>query len=446
MKWVGLFAVALVGLYTLEDLWNMFGDLSMKKTTYVGHWIARSICLIFIPAAIYMLSFAAHFHILSKSGPGDANMSSLFQAHLEGNKLSESPIGMYAYKEQSLFLIPSAETRILVYFFFLDVAYNSTVTIKNHAFGGGLLHSHIQTYPEGSKQQQVTTYNFKDANNLWSIQHAHDQGDVKEGDPIQFIKDGDVVRLVHVLTRQNLHSHMVEAPITSSQFEVSGHGAKTGASLGDDWRVEIIDKHHENLKSLMTRFRLRHVELGCLLAADNVRLPQWGFRQVEVTCDKDNRVNDHHTWWNIEEHTNEHCKYSLLSLFVQNYCAGLTVSYSLYLVPPPPKNAYKSNFFKDFKTLNNAMWLSNNALIPDPDKDDILTSSPWQWPLTTVGLRMCSWGDTSVKFYLLGNPSVWWPSFASLIAFLLLCAVYDIRARRQLYSCMSLGTVYIEYL
>lgn len=101
-------------------------------------------------------------------------------------------------------------------------------------------------------------------------------------------------------------------------------------------------------------------------------------------------------------------------------------------------HAYKSNFFDDFKTLNAAMWLSNNALVADPDKDDILTSSPWQWPLTTAGLRMCSWGDKSIKFYLLGNPSVWWPSFVSVFVFLFTCAVYDVRARRQLCN-LSLG-------
>lgn len=31
VKWVGLFATALVGLYTIEDLWDKFGDLRMPK-------------------------------------------------------------------------------------------------------------------------------------------------------------------------------------------------------------------------------------------------------------------------------------------------------------------------------------------------------------------------------------------------------------------------------
>lgn len=31
VKWVGFFVTALVGLYTIEDLWNKFGDLKMPK-------------------------------------------------------------------------------------------------------------------------------------------------------------------------------------------------------------------------------------------------------------------------------------------------------------------------------------------------------------------------------------------------------------------------------
>ena len=31
VKWVGMFGTALVGLYTIETLWNMFGDLKMPK-------------------------------------------------------------------------------------------------------------------------------------------------------------------------------------------------------------------------------------------------------------------------------------------------------------------------------------------------------------------------------------------------------------------------------
>lgn len=44
-----------------------------------------------------MLSFSIHFSILTNSGPGDAQMSSLFQAGLRGNDFSENPLGLLKY-------------------------------------------------------------------------------------------------------------------------------------------------------------------------------------------------------------------------------------------------------------------------------------------------------------------------------------------------------------
>lgn len=84
----------MVGVYTLEELWELFGDPQLSITVYAAHWVARAITLIAVPMAVYVACFKAHFAVLSKSGPGDNQMSSLFQAQLEGNKFGESPLGM----------------------------------------------------------------------------------------------------------------------------------------------------------------------------------------------------------------------------------------------------------------------------------------------------------------------------------------------------------------
>lgn len=76
------------------------------------------------------------------------------------------------------------------------------------------------------------------------------------------------------------------------------------------------------------------------------------------------------------------------------------------------------------------MMTSNNALVPDPDKQDDLASKFWQWPILNVGLRMCSWDDNTVKYFLLGNPLVYWGSTASLGVILLITVVYLLRWQR----------------
>ena len=84
------------------------------QSTLSAHLFTRIVGLIVIPFLIYMLSFALHFAILNKSGPGDAQMSSLFQANLRGTNVGkDSP---------------------------LEIAYGSRATLKNMGYGGGLLH------------------------------------------------------------------------------------------------------------------------------------------------------------------------------------------------------------------------------------------------------------------------------------------------------------------
>ncbi|KIJ44250.1 glycosyltransferase family 39 protein [Sphaerobolus stellatus SS14] len=386
VKWVGLFVTLLVGAYTIEDLWEKFGDLRMPIRTYINHWIARGICLIVVPAIVYMASFKIHFLILNHSGPGDAQMSSLFQANLVGNDFAQNP---------------------------LEVAFGSKVTLKNVGYGGGLLHSHVQTYPVGSEQQQITCYHYKDNNNEWFIKQPWGELPVDPNGELRFLKNGDVVRLVHSATTRNLHSHTMAAPITKLNYEVSCYGNSTIGDSNDHWVVEVVDDLHrgspdkfERIHSLTTQMRFRHQTLGCYLRAANAVLPQWGFKQIEVSCDKENNRKDPHTYWNVESHWNDR-------------------------LPPGEQSLYKSPFFRDFWHLNIAMMTSNNALVPDPDKEDVLASKPIDWPVLRLGLRMCGWGDHQIKYYLLGTPIIWWGGTFSLIFAIFALGVYLLRMQRR---------------
>jgi dolichyl-phosphate-mannose-protein mannosyltransferase len=118
---------------------------------------------------------------------------------------------------------------------------------------------------------------------------------------------------------------------------------------------------------------------------------------------------------------------------------------NILLVPPGDPGSYKSPFIKDFIHLNVAMMTSNNALIPDPDKQDDLASKFWEWPILHVGLRMCSWDDKTVKYFLLGNPIVYWGSTASLGIFGLLFLWYLIRWQRGYHELSQPDIDHIHY-
>jgi dolichyl-phosphate-mannose--protein O-mannosyl transferase len=238
------------------------------------------------------MSFKLHFMILNRSGPGDAQMSSLFQAHLRGNDFAQSP---------------------------LEIAYGSKLTLKNYGYGGGLLHSHVQTYPVGSLQQQVTCYHYKDDNNNFYIYPPWGGKPVDPDAELEYVRDGDVLRIVHVPTTRNIHSHTVPAPMTKENYEVSAYGNLTVGDVHDHWVVEVVDdmilgkkKNVDKIHALTTRMRFRHQVLGCYLKAANVPLPQWGWKQIEVTCDKQNNPADAHTWWNVESHWNDRRKRAIV--------------------------------------------------------------------------------------------------------------------------------------
>ena len=168
----------------------------------VKHFLARALCLIGLPFVLYAAIFCVHLRVLHLSGPGDLYYSSRFQTTLQGNPLQN----MTGPRE---------------------VAYGAVIKIKNDIVGGAFLHSHKHLYPEGigARHQQVTTYLLKDGNNNWIIKRADQPAPSHDStDPIDYVRNGDLVRLQHKTTGRNLHSHRHKAPMTRRHFQVTGFG------------------------------------------------------------------------------------------------------------------------------------------------------------------------------------------------------------------------------
>eukprot|EP01039_Chlorochromonas_danica_P006549 gene6549-7225_t len=104
-----------------------------------------------------------------------------------------------------------------------------------HKETGGNLHSHSINWGSGSGQQSVTAHkSSNDRSSLWLIKEAYGDHVCAIGTAL---KCGDMIRLEHVDTGRNLHSHLFRAPL-SGQQEVSGFGENGNGDTGDNWQIQ----------------------------------------------------------------------------------------------------------------------------------------------------------------------------------------------------------------
>ncbi|KAJ1998292.1 hypothetical protein GGI04_005068, partial [Coemansia thaxteri] len=384
-KWVGLFLIATIGVWTLKDLWEKLGDLSITPAQYFKHFVARAVALIVVPVVVYLFWFQIHFMALHKSGDGNAFMSPEFQNSLDGVSLGHTP---------------------------RDIYFGSRIRIRHDATNAGYLHSHLSNYETGSKQQQITLYGFRDDNNYWVITRtdADEEAFQNSTDPhaLQQIKDGDIVRLMHWRTHRRMHSHNERPPVTTNDYqnEVSGYGWEGfKGDSNDHWRVQILEgdssipDSKKKLMAIHSKFRLIHVNQRCALFSNRKKLPKWAHEQVEVTCMKSAKFPK--TLWRIESNVNENI----------------------------PKDAPLAEYRRPgliakVMEANSVMWRVNNGLT----KSHPYESRPHTWPWMRRG--MAFWGGDTRGIYLLGTPILWWMSFGAVIIFAGVQVVLFFRDRR----------------
>lgn len=83
-----------------------------------------------------------------------------------------------------------------------------------------------------------------------------------------------MVRLTHLKTRRNLHSHGIPAPLSRHNNEVSGFGDDGDGDAGDNWRVECwpragSEEAPERLWTSAALVRFLHVDTKAHLAGSS---------------------------------------------------------------------------------------------------------------------------------------------------------------------------------
>ena len=163
---------------------------------------------------------------------------------------------------------------------------------------GYRLHSHDIKYGGGSGQQSVTGVSkADDPNSFWIVKEGHEEEPCQQG---KVILNGNTIRLQHVVTGTNLHTHEFPAPLSGSAgFEVSAYGHNGSGDFGDNWVLELIDAKEWTRGSL---FKLKNQQTGNYLVMDpNKAYGRPIAGQLEVkTVVKSRSVNDDAKWYSEE--------------------------------------------------------------------------------------------------------------------------------------------------
>uniref|UniRef100_A0ACB8G6L5 Uncharacterized protein n=1 Tax=Sphaerodactylus townsendi TaxID=933632 RepID=A0ACB8G6L5_9SAUR len=163
------------------DKYEEHNYIGMRGVVLAKHFLARVLCLILLPLALYTAQFAVHFAVLNRSGPGDGFFSSGFQSRLIGNNLHNVSVPEY-HSDPS---------------FPVEFVKHGDIVRLEHKETSRNLHSHQHEAPLTRKHLQVTGYGINgtgDSNDFWRVEVVGR----KAGKHIKVLRSQ--IRLIHLAT------------------------------------------------------------------------------------------------------------------------------------------------------------------------------------------------------------------------------------------------------
>lgn len=387
-KYVGVFTFFSIGVPVAIDLWALL-DIKRKGRPltlieFAQHVVARIFGLLVVPFFLYLFWFQVHFTILTKSGPGDEFMTPEFQETLSDNSMTANSIG-------------------ILYFDALTIRHKETKTY---------LHSHPDVYPlrydDGrisSQGQQVTGYPHNDTNNQWQIIPAVINVDLPEPPPV---KNGDLVKLRHIVTDSYLLSHDVASPTfpTNQEFTTVKFDVAEGERFNDTlFEIKIENgKVGSDFRTRASHFKLIHHPTRVAMWTHTTPLPDWAYQQAEINGNKNTQASSN--VWYVEDLPQIDPTSPRLSI--------------------EPRKPTPMSFLAKYVELQRSMFFHNNALTSSHP----YASFPVQWPFLLRGVSFWTENDTRRQIYFLGNPVGWWLASTLLGVFAGLLGADQLSQRR----------------
>lgn len=172
------------------------------------------------------------------------------------------------------------------------ISYGAPIKLK-HRKTGQVLHSHEINYMGGSRQQEVTCYGGRDDNDWWIVKGPDGEGiNAEIGTPVL---SNDVIRLEHLATSRNLHSHEGPYSPSSNQGEVTAYGTNGKGDNNDNWTL-IIHNQGSGHPWHSTHF-VKFIHVGTNRALHSHKGHKTASEQQEVTT-FDESADD--SLWQVE--------------------------------------------------------------------------------------------------------------------------------------------------
>ncbi|XP_030755009.1 protein O-mannosyltransferase 1 [Sitophilus oryzae] len=399
IKYVGIYSSILGVAIILRDFWKLLSNKDISDLSLFIRFAVQALTGLIVSAIVYLSIFYIHLSVLYKAGPHDSIMTSAFQASLEGGLASIT-------KGQPLL-----------------VAHGSQITLRHTHGRTCWLHSHNAVYPikypdkrGSSHQQQVTCYSFKDVNNWWIVKKPN-KNDLVVEQPVDAIKHGDVIQLVHGITSRALNSHDVASAISPQCQEVSCYiDYNISMPAQNLWRVEILNRDQigDKWHTIQSLIRLIHVDTNTALKFTGRQLPDWGFHQHEVAADR--VLNQDDTVWNVEEH-----RYTKSEDQKER-------ERDLVTAEMIPTAATSLSFWEKFFELHYKMMFASTESV----QNHMYSSNPLEWPLMSRGIAYWVSSSSNAQIHLLGNIVIWYLATFGLLIYSTLLVFYLLRRRREI--------------
>jgi len=398
VKYIGIYSGFLSTFLLVQDFWRLLPKKNLSTRQLFLDLVIRSSVMVAIPTTMYLGLFYIHLSVLTKAGTHDALMTSQFQASLEGG------LGSIIRGQP------------------LAIAHGSQVTLRHTHGRTCWLHSHEHVYPVryadgrgSSHQQQVSCYLFKDVNNWWIIKRPNRE-DLAVHEPIDKIKHGDVIQLVHGLTHRALNSHDVAASMSPHNQEISCYIDYNISMPAENlWKVDIInrDSAGDYWHTINSQIRLIHESTGQALKYSGKQYPDWGSHQHEVVADR--MIQQQDTVWNVEEHQ-----------YTKNDKDKATIEQEMMRHELIPEEQTKLSFWEKFLELQFKMLITSQENVQNHN----FASDPTEWPFLTRGIAYYISKNSNKQVHLMGNIVTWYTASLGLLGYCALLVFYLLRRRR----------------